>query len=280
MVSRRLLPGLAVACLCGAVIAGCGSSGPSPQAAPPKSAAHTGEASKPPAQILADAATALRKAGSYRMQAKVTQLTRQRQHIRMSVEVFSAHTLSVSMTFNGLSFTLISVGNKAYMEAGQKFWDKETHNSAAGSLLAGRWFVGPTRSFGSVASLAGEMSPSRLAGCLLKQHGHLSIAGYTTVDHRPAVVLHDAGQGAGNQRGTLAIATTGVPYPLQVTASGKPQPGAAKGPCGSSGSGPGSVGTVTFSGFGHLSRLRLPAHPINLKSLGGSGELGASPPTI
>jgi hypothetical protein len=280
VVSRRLLPGLAAACLFAGVIAGCGSSSTTPKPASGKPAAHTGEASKPPAQILADAAAALRKAGSYRMQARMTQLTRQRQHIRMSVDVFSAQTLSVSMTFNGLSFKLISVANKAYMEAGQKFWDKETHNSAAAALLAGRWLVGPTRSFGSLASVAGEMSPSRLAGCMIKQHGHLSIAGYTTVDHRPAVVLHDAGNGAGNQRGTLAIATTGVPYPLQVTASGKQQPGGAKGPCGSSGSGPSSVGTITLSGFGHLGKLRLPAHPINLNSLGGSGELGASPPTI
>lgn len=265
--SRRLLPGSAAVCLCVGMIAGCGSSGTPPKPASPKSAARAGEASKSPDQILADSAAALRTAGSYRMVARMTQLTRPRQRVRFTADVFSAHTFSMSMSSNGLGFELIFTANRAYMKADQRFWDKETHNSAAGALLAGRWFLAPPGTANSLASIAGQVSPSRLGRCMLVQHGHLSIAGHTTVDHQPAVVLHDAGQGAGNQRGTLAIATTGVPYPLQITANGKQRPGTTKGPCGSNGSGPSTVGTVTLSGFGHLGKLRLPAHPINLKTL-------------
>lgn len=200
------------------------------------------------------------------MRATLKKLTPQKARMRESIEVFSAHRYLMSATSDGVSVQLIVTASKAYMKANQKFWSNEIHNPSAASLAAGRWFVAPARSIASAASIAGKLSPSRLAGCLLSHHGRLSFGGEMTVDDRPAILLDDAGNRPGGRRRTLAVAATGVPYPLQVTTTSKQRPGGNKGPCSTQKSSANAIGTVTFSRFDDMGRLLLPAHSTNIKS--------------
>jgi hypothetical protein len=260
---HRLLPAFVAVLTAGALVAGCGSSG-----SPSQGAAHGAEASKKPAQILADAAAALRSAGSYRIEGSMTELTKPVQRMRMAVSVYAPHEYAMTVTTPRKgSVDVIVDGRTTYMRADQTFWTAMTKDARVSRLFAGHWLELPTADAGSLASLGNQMSPSRLASCLVESHGTLTRVGTTTIGRRSAIVIRDAGNAPGDQPNTLAVAATGTPYPLKSTATGKQQPGGTSGEC-SNGSGPSTDGTLTLSGFGNLGRLRLPPHPINLKSLG------------
>lgn len=251
---------LAAGCLCSGAIAGCGSSSTPP---PTKT---SGLAAETPQQILKASAAALRSVGSFRMQGAMTQLSTPKQRMQVSLEFYSAHAFLMQMSMKRGSFAMILDGTRAYMNADQKFWASYTHSTVAASLFANRWILVPANGVGSLTSGLHQMQPAQLAACMVTQHGRLSVAGHTTIQGQPAIVLRDNGDFPGDQPETIAIATSGKPYPLRITASGKQRPGGGKGPCGS-GSGPSSDGSVTLSGFGRVGKLHVPAHAINLKSL-------------
>jgi hypothetical protein len=206
---RQMRPGflhagraLALALLLGG-LAGCGSSSSS-------SSSSNGVAAKPPAQIVAatkaaaDAAESVHVSGSI-----VTGGT----PITLDMDLRSGSGGRGKLSENGLAFELIQTGGTVYIKGSSDFY-KRIGGSAAAQLLQGRWLKAPTSNadFASIASLT---DLKRLVDTALASHGALAKGAQTSVNGQKAIALRDTSNG-----GTLYVATTGKPYPLEIRKSG------------------------------------------------------------
>jgi hypothetical protein len=142
----RVAP-LALAAAAAALVAGCGSSGPK----------SNGEASKTPAQVLADAKQA---ATSARAVHVVGQLVTGGQPIKLDMTVGGAKKGKGTMSESGLSFDFVRVGNKVYIRGSDRFW-RRFGGAAAAQLLHGRWLVASATT-GPLSSIATLTSVGRL----------------------------------------------------------------------------------------------------------------------
>jgi hypothetical protein len=254
----RVAP-ILVACL--VVIAGCGSSKSSSSSSTSSSSttsatttasATGGEASKPPKQLLEDAAAALRNAHGYAMQGAITQ-----NHQRLALKLATTSPTAVHLTFSMGSGTadLIGLPNASFIRGNKEFWVSQAGAKAA--RLAGHWIKVPASNAKALTGSLGEFAPGTLARCLVENHGTLTIAGKTTVAGQPAILIRDAGNVPGSTPGELAIATTGAPYPLQLTTNGDQRPGGHVDVC-NNGKGSSAAGTITFGEYGKVPPIQAP----------------------
>ncbi len=146
-----------------------------------------------------------------------------------------------TMSENGLSFQIIDTGKYVYIDASAGFW-KHFGGNAAATLFAGRWLKSPAG--GQFASLASLTNVSALFGSLLSADGALTKGTQTTVDGQPVIPLTDKVHG-----GTLYVATTGKPYPIEISKPGT------------------DGGRIDFSKFGQSVSITAPAHSIDLSQL-------------
>ena len=212
-----------------------------------------GEASKSPAQILADAASALESVRGFELegQGRVgSQVVR--------IRVFSSPPQSIDITasIGAATDEMVSVPPTFYVRGNASFWAKQI--GAGAGALAGRWIELPS----SALSEPGQFAPATMARCLTEDHGTLGIAGTTWVNGRPAVVLEDAGNLPGTQPETLAVATTGPPYPLRLDSTGRQRPGGHVDACNDGDAGNYQDGSLTFSRFNQTPPIHAPAHAI------------------
>ena len=142
-----------------------------------------------------------------------------------------------------LDFRIVRIGGKAYFEGAAAFW---RHFTGAGGaeLFKGKWIEASATS-GQFASLTSLTSISTFFHQVLGSHGRLVEGKTTMIRGRPAFALVDTTEG-----GTLFIAATGPPYPLEVTS-------------------PGGKGAVRFEDWNQPVRLAVPPDPISLASLKG-----------
>jgi len=117
-----------------------------------------------------------------------------------------------SMAQNGLSFQVLTVGNEVYINGTIAFWQKFAGNAAA-QLLWGKWVKAPAG--GRLATLATLTDLQKLFNQLLSNHGQLAKGSITTVRGQPVIAVRDT-----TTDGTLYVATTGEPYPLEVVKHG------------------------------------------------------------
>jgi hypothetical protein len=259
---------IVLACLCLGALAGCGSSGnehpantsgsggASSSPAQSSSASSQGEASKSAKQILADAAGALKNAHGYVLHGTLTDEGRP---IQLKIVAASAKSLELSLSGGGANAELIALPTADYVRANAAFWQPRVGQRAA--AIANRWIqIPPAGAAGMTASL-GRFAPATLARCLAEDHGDISVAGKTTVDGHPAVVLKDAGNAPGSAPGTLAVATSGPPYPLRATATAGQRAGGHVDVC-NDGKASKTHGTLTLSHFGTVPPIKAPPHAI------------------
>jgi hypothetical protein len=143
----------------------------------------------------------------------------------------------------GLRFQIVRIGAKAYFEGAAAFW---RHFAGAGGaeLFEGKWIEAPATS-GQFASLTSLTSITQLVHQILGSHGTLVEGKTTVIRGRPAFALVDKTEG-----GTLYVAATGSPYPLELTS-------------------PDGKGSVDFEDWNQPFRLAVPPHPIALASIKG-----------
>lgn len=116
------------------------------------------------------------------------------------------------MTQNGLSFKLINLNQTVYINGSDAFW-RHIGGSSAAQLFHGKWLrASANGQFSGIASLT---SVQTLFNQLLSNHGKLAKGPTTTVAGRKVVAVNDTTKG-----GTLYVATTGQPYPVQVSKGG------------------------------------------------------------
>jgi hypothetical protein len=259
---RTLIP--CVAAACGILLAGCGSTRPAKPAAAPTTPGSTagsttasgtgqvpgnGEAAKPPAQIVADAAASVRTAHSYRVRGNVTTT-------RIDATIESATAFDLTLGQGPAAFELIEVAGGSYLRANAAFL-RQTHAGALAPGLSGRWIPLPPSTTGAFAKDLDVFTQATLARCLVEGHGTLRVAGAATIAGQPTVVVKDAGDAPGTQPTTLYVAATGPPYPLRITGTGHMRAGGRIDVC-NDGKASDAGGSVTFSEFDATPPVRPP----------------------
>jgi hypothetical protein len=114
---------------------------------------------------------------------------------------------------NGASFKLILVGGTAYISGSPAFY-RSLGGAAAAQLLDGKWLkasatTGEFASFGSLANMR------QLIDTTLAARGVLAKGATSTVNGQQVIAITDT-----TKSGTLYVATTGKPYPVQITKAG------------------------------------------------------------
>ncbi len=145
------------------------------------------------------------------------------------------------MAQNGLSFKLIDVGQVVYINGSDEFW-RHIGGSSAVQLFHGKWLKAPAN--GQFASIASLTNVQTLFNKLLSNHGTLAKGPTSTVAGQKTVAVVDTTKG-----GTLYVATTGPPYPVQVTQKGS------------------QGGRIVFDRYNQSASLTAPANAIDISKL-------------
>jgi hypothetical protein len=160
----------------------------------------------------------------------------------MNLDLVSGQGARGQMSQNGMKFQLIVAGKSIYINAGPAFW-RHIGGSAAAQLLQGKWLKAPASS-SDFASLAALTNLHKLLTALLNNHKTLTKGAITTVNGQKVVALTDS-----SNQGTLYVAATGKPYPVQISKSGP------------------NGGRLTFDRFNQTVSLTPPANAIDISKL-------------
>jgi hypothetical protein len=228
---RRALAVVVSAVACTLALAACGSSG---------GATSPRESAKPPGQILTDVRTAVAHATSVHLAGHVTS------SMPIALDLHLSRTGgSGTVASKGLRFAVTRIGPVAYFTGTQGFYRHFT-NHAGIVLLNGRWLQVPAsdprfRSFAQLTDM------SALLGQILKPTGAVVKAGTRTVDGVRVIALRDT------SHGTLYVAATGTPYPVEIVNTGA------------------HAGIVRFDQWNRTITLHAPANPVRLYQLANAG---------
>jgi hypothetical protein len=224
-VVRRLLPALVVLAL---AAAGCGGGSKS-----------NGEATKTPAQVVADAKAAATSAKAVHVSGAITDAG---QPLTLDITIVKDAGGQGTMSESGLKFEIIRVGNKAYIKGSDAFLRKFA-GTAGAQLLRGKWLQGSATT-GDLAALAPLTDIAKLFNGALGSHGKLENKGETTFKGQKVVAIKDTTEG-----GTLYVASTGTPYPVAIV-GGKDK------------------GTITFDNWNDTVSITAPKGAVDMSKLG------------
>ncbi len=207
-------------------LSGCGDSSP----------AGNGVQNDTPAQILAHAKAAVAGAATVHVNGSIVAAGTP---ISLDMDLISGKGGEGTLALDGYNVRLIEADGGAYLNGSSSFFRHAVGSEAA--KLGGHWLKAPVHradfSFvGSLTSLAG------LTDAALAAHSGALVTKAGTVDGQPAVVVSDRTGG-----GSVAIATTGNPYPLELHTS--------------------SGGHLTFSGWNQPAEVGPPAGAVNISHL-------------
>ncbi len=226
---------LLVALLIAAVLAGCGGS---------SSSSGNGVADKAPAEILAatkaasDTATSVHVAGS---------IVSDKSPITLDMNLLAGKGGRGQLSESGLAFELIQVGGTVYIKGSPAFY-KHIGGTAAAQLLQGKWLKAPS-SDANFASLSQLTDLRQLVDQTLASHGSLKKSGTATIAGQKVVGITDTTKG-----GTLYIATTGKPYPIEISKGGS------------------GGGKITFDRWNSSVTLAAPKNAIDVTQLQSAGK--------
>jgi hypothetical protein len=232
---RLPAPAVATLALVAVLLGGCGSSG--------GSSSGNGIASKTPTQILAAATTAADSASSVHVTGSIVSGG---SPITLDLELVAGKGGRGQISENGLSFNLIQVDGTAYISGSPAFYS-HFGGPAAAQLLEGKWLKAPASS-GSFSTLGSLTDLNQLLNTALSDHGALAKGPTSTIDGQQVLSVTDAAHG-----GTLYVATTGKPYPIEISKSGK------------------TGGKISFGAWNAPVKLQAPKSSIDLSQLESHG---------
>jgi hypothetical protein len=182
------------------VVAGCGgSSGPS----------SNGVERKSPDGIVTAARNAIESVRSVHVAGN---LMNGGSRITLDLNLVNGKGGQGSMAQDGLSFQVVRVGGEMYIDGTIAFWQRFAGNAAA-QLLSGKWIK--ARAGGRLATLATLTDLQKLFAQLLSSHGRLAKGSVSTVRGQRVIAVKDITNG-----GTLYVATTDDPYPIEIVKNG------------------------------------------------------------
>jgi hypothetical protein len=217
------------------ILGGCGSTS--------TSTSGNGVAAKTPAEILSTAKAAAASAASVHVRGSIVS---EGKPISLDMELVGRNEGRGSVTLDGLAIRLVDVDGAVFVKGSRAFYTRFAGAKAA-SLLQGKWIEGSAKR-GPLASFAALADLEEVIDSTLADHGTLSRAPLDEVRGKQVVGVTDA-----SQDGTLYVATTGVPYPLEVVKS-------------SAGAGA-RAGTIVFDRWNGPVSLAAPADSISLSRL-------------
>jgi hypothetical protein len=201
-----------------------------------------GVASKMPARIVAIARSAGAGAATVHVAGSIVS---DGKPISIDMELVADKGGAGRITLGGLSVELIGINRTLYINASTAFYSRFVGPTAA-RLLHGKWLKGSTER-GALASFAPFANLDKLIDSTLASHGALSRAGTTTVEGQKAIGVSDLVNG-----GTLYVATTGTPYPIEIVKDGV------------------GVGKLVFDRWNKPVTLEAPTYAINVNQLQSS----------
>ena len=215
------------------LFAGCGGS--------KKAAPANDEASKPAAQVLADAKSAATQASSAHVSGSIESSGAP---ITVDLSMARGNGAKGSMSTNGLSFDLVRIGDTIYIRGSDEFL-KRFAGATAAQLLHGKWLKA-SATHGRLRSLAPLTNLGALFAGITTHHGKLANKGKTTFKGQQVVVIQDT-----SDNSKLYVAATGKPYPVALVGS-KTQPG-----------------TINFGDWNKAVSLSAPSGAIDISKFGG-----------
>lgn len=221
------------AALSAATVAGCGSS----------SGSGSGIASKSPDAIVKAADTAITHASSVHVAGSITTSG---VPLTLDLTLVSGKGGTGGMSEGGLAFKIVSVGQTVYIQGTSSFWEHYGGATVA-RLLDGKWLKAPAT--GQFASIARITNMQALMANILLSHGSLAKGATTTVNGQSVVPVTDKSKG-----GTLYVATSGPPYPIEITRGGT------------------GGGKIVFDRFNQSVTLTPPSPAISLGQLGSASS--------
>lgn len=217
------------ACAVLATLAGCGGS----------SSSKSGVASETPQKILNDSLAAANGLKSVHAAGTINSGG---QHIAIDMQLVNGIGGKGQITLGGLSFKLVGLNHYAYMQAPPAVWQKAGAPASAAQQLQGKWLRTPAS--GQFASVASLTDIHTLFGQLLNQHGKsLKTGAESTVAGRKVVAVRSG-------QGTLYVAATGKPYPVELVKGGS------------------QGGKLDFDRFNQTVGLSAPTNTVNLPASG------------
>jgi hypothetical protein len=222
------------------VLAGCSST----------SSSGNGVASKTPAEILAASKSAAVGAATVHVAGSILS---EGKPISLDMELVGKNGVGDNggrgrLTLGGLGVKLIAIDKAVYVKGSDAFY---THfaGAKAARLLHGKWLRGSAE-HGPLASFASLADLDKVIDSTLQDHGPLSSAGTTTINGKKAVGVSDPASD-----GTLYVATSGAPYPLEIVKSGSAT----------------GAGKIVFDRWNKPVTLLPPANAIDIDQLHGAG---------
>ncbi|HEY8303013.1 MAG TPA: hypothetical protein VIG42_00350 [Solirubrobacteraceae bacterium] len=209
-------------------LAGCGSS-----------SSGNGIASKSATEIVDEAKTAADSATSVHVSGSVKSAG---SPVTLDLDLASGKGGKGEISQGGFNFKLILVGNTAYISGSSTFY-KHLGGAAAAQLLAGKWLKVPVNT-GEFASFSSLTDMRKLIDTTLASHGTLRKGATSTVGGQQAVAVTDTTRG-----GTLYVAATGKPYPVQLAKGGS------------------ESGTISFGNWNEPVTIEAPANSVDLSEL-------------
>jgi hypothetical protein len=193
--------GASMMAVCGSflavAVAGCGG------------ASDNGVATKSPDAIVSAASNSISGVKSVHVSGTVTS---NGAPITLDLSLVAGKGGGGQMSESGLSFKIIDLKQVVYLNGSDAFW-RHVGGNAAAQLFHGKWLRAPaTGQFASVAALTDVQT---LFSKLLSSHGTLAKGRTSTVSGQKVVAVRDTTMG-----GTLYVATTGRPYPIELSKTG------------------------------------------------------------
>jgi hypothetical protein len=199
-----------------------------------------GVASKSPMGILNAANKAIASASSVHIAGSF--VTSSGTPITVDLHLVSGKGATGSVSSRGLLFKLINIGPTVYVNAGPNVW-QTIANPTAAQVLAGKWLK--TSATGNFAAFGKFTNLHSLLSAALASHGALTKGSTSTVHGQQVVAVRDASKG-----GTLFVATTGQPYPVEIQKAGSQK------------------GAVLFDQYNQPVSLSAPSNAIDASKLG------------
>jgi hypothetical protein len=167
--------------------------------------------------------------------------------VTLNLNLVAGKGASGELSQNGASFKLILVGGIAYISGSPAFY-RGLGGSAAAQLFKGKWLKASASS-GEFASFSQLADMRKLIDTTLAGHGSLAKGSTTTINGQKAIAIKDASKG-----GTLYVATSGKPYPVQLSKDGS------------------ESGKIAFDRWNQHVTIAAPANSVDLAELKAAGS--------
>lgn len=215
-------PRLAAAAVAAAVVGAGHGGGPS-------------EASKSPDQIEKDAYRAAVHARTVRLQGSYANAGTHGLQVEINLAIRQNTALAGSLSIQGNPISVVVIGSRAYTSASAAFYESQGESASVASQLSGKWLKLSAKDSDGYVSFE---HLNQLLDALAHPQGTLSKSGTTTIGGMAAVVVKSS------DGPTVAVATHGTPFPLQLVAAGN--------------------GSLTFTGWNKPVRIKNPSSYIDV----------------